>query len=82
MRSIVGAATPWNNNQSPTCVLALVDRLGAGELSLLLDPGRLATLGPGLGSISCWWDLLRGLSVRSTVAEENSCISGSELVES
>ena len=80
--------------------MALGGKVGAGEDSLVLVPGKLATLGPcsllrlptrlprlgpwrGTLGTSCWCDLLRGRSVfLSTVAVENSWISGNELVDS
>ena len=54
-----------------TCVVVLL--LSPCSPTLLDSPGRETRLGPVTPALSCWWDLLRGLSsTRSTVAEENS----------
>ena len=61
--------------QVSTCVVALL--LIPCSPPLLDSPGRETRLGPVTPALSCWWDLLLGLScTRSTVAEENSGTPG------
>ena len=87
-KELINFAWHMVKTSSPTCVFARGGKVGAGEDSLVRLPGklprlgpcsllrpttRLPRLGPWRGTVtSCWCDLLRGRSLLSTVAVENS----------